>query len=57
MLVALKSNGERIYANKVFERDTEYYCPECGERLIFRNGLKNIPHFAHKNKLYLVHFV
>lgn len=47
MLVALKNNGERIYANEIFERGDDYYCPECGERLIFRKGLKNIPHFAH----------
>lgn len=47
MLIALKNDGERVYAGDIYERGGEYYCPECGEKLIFRKGIKNIPHFAH----------
>lgn len=47
MLVALAKNGERITANKYLKKENEYYCPVCKEKLIFRNGLKRIPHFAH----------
>ena len=47
MLVALNDDGKRIYAKEVTRRKDNFYCPECGERLIFRRGLKNIPHFAH----------
>lgn len=47
MLVALNNKGKRIYANPHLKRSEEYYCPECGEKLIFRNGTINIPHFAH----------
>ena len=48
MLVALKNNGERIYANEIFERGEDYYCPECGERLIFRKGLNSSFHTGNK---------
>lgn len=48
MLVALNEHGERITAKHYLDKDEEYYCPECGELLIFRNGIKRIPHFAHR---------
>ena len=34
MLVALNNKGKRIYANPHLKRSEEYYCPECGEKLI-----------------------
>lgn len=52
MLVALDENLERTYAD--FSQKTDkygnknvFYCPECGSKLILRQGTKNIWHFAH----------
>lgn len=30
------------------EKDNEYFCPSCGDILIFRNGNIKVKHFAHK---------
>ena len=54
MLVALDENGTRIYAENAIKTDENgnklnYYCPECGDELILRQGTKNIWHYAHKN--------
>lgn len=54
MLMALDENGTRIYAENAIKTDENrnklnYYCPECGDELILRQGTKNIWHYAHKN--------
>ena len=58
MLVALTDTGERIYADEVKNKNKKdkYFCPECGDELIFRKGIKNIPHFSHKHGDTICHF-
>lgn len=50
-------NGQYLYADKVKKdyilekkirtKKEKCYCPECGERVYFKNGKKKEPHFCH----------
>ena len=40
-------NGERFVRPSEAERDNTYFCPNCGEKLIYRKGDHTRPHFAH----------
>lgn len=47
MQVALDKYGYRICADKA-SKESQYFCPICGNSLILRQGDLNISHFAHK---------
>ena len=48
MFVALRKDGNRIVAEDCEDKKADYYCPVCGENVIFKNGIKRVKHFAHK---------
>jgi competence CoiA-like predicted nuclease len=48
MLVA-KLNGQIVNASRELIYWGNYFCPECGSKLIFKNGAIKIPHFAHSS--------
>ena len=43
---AFGSSGERVSPREA-ARGHSYQCPECRERLVFRQGKVRVPHFAH----------
>ena len=44
------NTNERIYIDDALNnKDIEYICPICKEKLIIKNGSVIIPHFAHKS--------
>ena len=55
MLVAITSEKKRVILNSFIplttlnqlKKETEFYCPQCGERLQLKVGSIKIPHFAH----------
>lgn len=52
MLVALDNEFKRTYADysqkfDAYGNKNDFYCPECGSKLILRQGTKNVWHFAH----------
>ena len=47
MYYAFDKNNKRINV-KYASSNTKYFCPECGEELLIRNGSINAHHFAHK---------
>ena len=54
MLTAMDETDCKVYADDVCKTDEngnklKYYCPECGDELILRQGKINIAHFSHKN--------
>lgn len=54
MLTAMDESDCKVYADDVYKTDEngnklKYYCPECGDELILRQGRINIPHFSHKH--------
>ena len=42
-----KDTGEYVFP-RMANKKHKYICPDCKGDLIFRNGIKNIAHFAHK---------
>ena len=50
VLVALDANGNRVVALDTTDKQAEYFCPKCGERVILKRGSVKIPHFAHEIK-------
>ncbi len=50
MEFALDKDNNRIDAWDVAfeELKSDFFCPVCGEQVIFRHGDVNVPHFAHK---------
>ncbi|MGM0215511.1 competence protein CoiA [Enterococcus sp. AZ109] len=49
MLFAYNRNKELISA-KYYSPNENYYCPDCGDQLIFKQGVIKTPHFAHRKK-------
>jgi competence protein CoiA len=52
MEFALDYNGKRIDAwnkNEMISADAKYFCPSCGNPVIYRHGDIRIPHFAHES--------
>ena len=54
MLTAIDEIDCKVYADEVYKTDEQgnklkYYCPECGDELILRQGKINIAHFSHKH--------
>lgn len=47
MRVALDLNNHRVHIGQVYANE-EYFCPVCGERVIFKKGEIREHHFAHK---------
>lgn len=47
MLIAINENKEPIFSENA-EKKKIYCCPHCDEQLIFKQGKKKIPHFAHQ---------
>lgn len=47
MFIALGNEKERVHISDS-KKDTDYYCPICGESLIIRKGTINAHCFAHK---------
>lgn len=58
MLVALTENRQPFIINPNIPRSTlrkvreenHFFCPQCGEKLLFKIGSVKVPHFAHANK-------
>lgn len=51
MLSAICENGKKVYADEEDKKNGyKYYCPECNQELVLRQGTKNIWHFSHKTK-------
>lgn len=48
MLVAKEENRNYIIARSA-NKDVCYYCPECNQKLMLKQGSKNIHHFSHYN--------
>jgi len=46
MIKAVMDSGNSIYAWEA-ERGLEYFCPECGGRVVLKKGEVKIAHFAH----------
>lgn len=46
MIQAMNSNGEIVQA-QFAERNTDYYCPVCQQKVVLRRGEMKIPHFSH----------
>lgn len=46
MLKAVDESGKVIIATNA-DDSMQHYCPTCGEKLIYKNGLIKIAHFAH----------
>lgn len=40
--------GDYVSPDNAAQSDTDYYCPQCGENVILRDGIKKRAHFAHK---------
>ncbi len=54
MLVAINDQGQSLVLTKSLTeatlkqlRETNFYCPQCKEKLILKAGAIKIPHFAH----------
>lgn len=47
MLVALDAQEQLVVAFNTKDKNADYFCPECGERVILKRGNIKIPHFAH----------
>ena len=47
MLTAINSNREKVIGWDADRRDS-YYCPECSQKLILRQGDVKVHHFAHQ---------
>lgn len=45
------SNEHIVAARDCFDKEWEYRCPECGNRLILKRGAIKTPHFAHKENI------
>ncbi|ANZ57991.1 hypothetical protein BGL34_02360 [Fructilactobacillus lindneri] len=41
-------NHKLVMASEASNKN-KYFCPDCGEKLIFKHGLKNTAHFSHQN--------
>jgi len=48
MLSAKDSNGNVVYSFEIKKEDGPFFCPLCGEKLVFKHGPIKIAHFAHK---------
>ena len=48
MIQAMNSNGEIVQA-QFAERNTDYYCPVCQQKVVLRRGAMKIPHFSHRS--------
>lgn len=46
MLFAIDKDGNRVYIENTHVRQ-EYFCPECGEKLVLKKGQIRTHHFAH----------
>ena len=46
MLFAIDKDGNRVYIKNTHVKQ-EYFCPECGERLVLKKGQVRTHHFAH----------
>lgn len=49
MFTAIDSQGNSILARD-HTGDRQCYCPGCGEKVVFKQGMINQAHFAHKNQ-------
>ena len=47
MFIAKDSDNKRIYIDEA-DKNSQYYCPICGEGVIQRRGNTNAHHFAHR---------
>lgn len=50
MLFAYNHN-KQLVSVKHYSPEETYYCPDCGDKLIFKQGVIKIPHFAHRKKI------
>lgn len=48
MQYAVNCEGKRVHA-AVANKNEEYFCPTCGQKVIPRQGQCNVAHFAHKS--------
>jgi len=48
-LGAINKSTSQLEHPKFASKNENYMCLECKEDIVFKHGLKNIPHFSHKN--------
>ncbi|WP_429964064.1 competence protein CoiA [Enterococcus sp. AZ072] len=41
---------KQLISVKHYSSEENYYCPDCGDKLIFKQGTIKIPHFAHRKR-------
>lgn len=48
MIQSMNSNGEIVQA-QFAERNTDYYCTVCQQKVVLRRGAMKLPHFSHRS--------